>query len=516
LRYLFENYAFDTDRRELHRGADLLSIAPQVFDLLDYLIRNRERVVSKDDLISVVWSGRIVSDAALTTRLNAARNAIGDSGKTQRLIKTLPRKGFRFVGEVRKASESLGPEVANNLAGPKNSTPTVPNKPSIAVLPFINLSSDPEQEYFGEGIVEDIITALSRFKSLFVIARNSTFTYKGKTVDVGQVGRDLCVRYVLEGSVRKAGNRVRITVKLIEATAERSLWAEKFDSALEDMFDLQDQITAGVVGLIAPKIEQAEIERAKQKPTDRLDSYDFYLRGTALFNKRLFAKARELFKEAYERDRDYAAAYAMAAFTFGTQQGVDGLVLTVKMRDEGLWLANMGAKLANEDALVLARSGHTLVFLGQYDRGASMVEQAVALNPNLAVAWACRGWVSLMCGQADRSVESFENLIRLSPFDSYTFLTGISWALWIQGRYDEGRSQAKNAMLRFKNISSICAYVANSVCAGHQAEARTAIRELLKLDPGFCNTRAFDVLPLRPPQLRERLAAALREVGLPD
>lgn len=170
---------------------------------------------------------------------------------------------------MRKASESLGPEVANNLAGPKNSTPTVPNKPSIAVLPFINLSSDPEQEYFGEGIVEDIITALSRFKSLFVIARNSTFTYKGKTVDVGQVGRDLCVRYVLEGSVRKAGNRVRITVKLIEATAERSLWAEKFDSALEDMFDLQDQITAGVVGLIAPKSNRLRLSaRNKNLPTD--------------------------------------------------------------------------------------------------------------------------------------------------------------------------------------------------------------------------------------------------------
>jgi len=205
LRYLFEEYAFDTDRRELHRGADTVSVTPQVFDLLDYLIRNRERVVSKDDLINVIWKGRSVSDVALTTRLNAARTAIGDSGEEQHLIKTLPRKGFRFVGQVLEINRSDEAAAANSVVQSSTLGPGLSDKPSIAVLPFHNMSGDPAQEYFADGLVDDIITALSRFRALFVIARNSSFTYKGKAVDIKQVGHELGVRYVLEGSVRKAG-----------------------------------------------------------------------------------------------------------------------------------------------------------------------------------------------------------------------------------------------------------------------------------------------------------------------
>jgi TolB-like protein len=284
LRYLFDEYAFDTDRRELHRGVDVVSIAPQVFDLLDYLIRNRERVVSKDDLIKAIWDGRIVSDAALTTRVNVARSAIGDSGEEQRLIKTLPRKGFRFVGTVREAQRPLSVAVTDIPAEqPKPALP-LPDKPSLAVLPFTNLSSDPEQEYFADGMVEDIITGLSRSKSLFVIARHSSFTYKGKAVDIKQVGRELGVRYVLEGSVRNAGNRVRIAGQLIDATTGAHLWADRFDSQLEDIFDLQDQVTSRVIGAIFPQLERAEIERAKRKPTESLQAYDYYLRAIQLLS----------------------------------------------------------------------------------------------------------------------------------------------------------------------------------------------------------------------------------------
>jgi TolB-like protein len=210
LRYLFEDFALDAERRELHRGADIISVAPQVFDLLDYLIRNRERVVSKDDLIRAVWNGRIVSDAALTTRLNAARSAIGDTGEGQRLIKTLPRKGFRFIGSVQEDG-GKSPAVPDNRVEPEKLTLALPDKPSIAVLPFENMSGDPEQEYFADGMVEEIVTALSRNKQLFVIARNSSFAFRGRSVEIKQVARDLGVRYILEGSVRKSGSRVRIT-----------------------------------------------------------------------------------------------------------------------------------------------------------------------------------------------------------------------------------------------------------------------------------------------------------------
>jgi TolB-like protein len=304
LRYLFEQYAFDTDRRELHRGADVVSVAPQVFDLLDYLIRNRERVVSKDDLINAIWNGRIVSDAALTTRLNVARTAIGDSGEEQRLIKTLPRKGFRFVGAVREAQGAASVAVTDNLAEPPKPALALPDKPSIAILPFTNLSSDPEQDYFADGIVDDITTALSRFKAVFVIARNSSFTYKGRVVDVKQVGRELGVRYALEGSVRKAANRVRITGQLIDIATGAHLWADRIDGELDDIFELQDHVTESVVGAIAPAVEKAEIERAKRRPTESLDAYGLYLRGLARFYQfarqandealRLFNSATEL------------------------------------------------------------------------------------------------------------------------------------------------------------------------------------------------------------------------------
>jgi TolB-like protein len=277
LRYLFEDCILDTDRRELHRGAEVVSIAPQVLDLLAYLISNRERVVSKDDLIAAIWDGRAISDAALTTRLKVVRTAIGDTGEAQRLIKTLPRRGFRFVGTVREevtAAATIPVEQARPVL-------VLPDKPSIAVLPFSNLSSDVEQEYFTDGVVEEIITALSRMRWLFVIARNSSFAYKGRSVDVKQVGRELGVRYVLEGSVRQAASRVRITGQLIDAATSAHLWADRFDGTLDDIFDLQDQVTASVVGAMAPKLEQAEIERARRKPTENLDAYDYFLRGMA-------------------------------------------------------------------------------------------------------------------------------------------------------------------------------------------------------------------------------------------
>ena len=281
MRYLFEEYAFDTDRRELHRGADVVSVAPQVFDLLDYLIRNRERVVSKDDLINAIWNGRIVSDAALTTRLNAARSAIGDSGEEQRLIKTLPRKGFRFVGQVREAQGPAGATAADNPIEPPRPALTLPDKPSIAVLPFANLSADPDQDYFADGMVDEITTALSRFKSLFVIARNSSFTYKGRAVDIKQVGRELGVRYVLEGSVRKAAGKVRITGQLIDAMTGAHLWADRFEGDLSDVFALQDEVTENVVSAIQPKLLQTEMDLAARRPNN-LSAYDLCLRAQHL------------------------------------------------------------------------------------------------------------------------------------------------------------------------------------------------------------------------------------------
>jgi TolB-like protein len=262
LLYLFNGFALDTGRRELRRGPQLVAMAPQVFDLLEYLIRNRERVVSKDDLLASVWDGRIVSDSALSTRINAARSAINDTGEEQRLIRTLPRKGVRFIGVVREERKPVPVEEPEGAAAAELPSPALPlpDRPSIAILPFVNMSGDPEQDYFADGMAEEIITALSRCSWLFVIARNSSFTYKGKPVDVRQVGRELGVRYVLEGSVRRGGNRLRFTGQLIDAVSGGHIWADRFEGNIGNVFDLQDRFTESVVAAIEPKLQQAEIK----------------------------------------------------------------------------------------------------------------------------------------------------------------------------------------------------------------------------------------------------------------
>ena len=395
---------------------------------------------------------------------------------------------------------------------------SLPDKPSIAVLPFQNMSGDPEQEYFADGMVEDIITALSRFKSLFVIARNSSFTYKGNAVDIKQVGRELGVRYVLEGSVRKSGGRVRITGQLIEAATGRHLWADKFDGALEDVFDLQDQVTSSVVGLIAPKLELAEIERAGQKPTENLDSYDLFLRGLALTNKGALAEARALFARAYEQDPEFGAAYAMAATTLMFEQGISGVPLTAEKRAEAIRLANMASRVASDDAFTLARAGHVLTYLGrEYDRGASMVEQAVALNPNLAIAWYSRGWVTMMCGEAERSIESFDRMIRLSPLDPLRVgaWNGSSFAFFMLGRYEDGCASAMKSVQVAANFHTLGAYIVNAIPAGRAIEAQQAAARLLRSRPDLRATHAEEAFPTRSSELRDQTIAALRKAGLP-
>ena len=279
MRYLFENYAFDTDRRELRRGAELVAIPPQVFDLLDYLIHNRDHVVSKDDLIDAIWKGRIVSETALTTRLNAARSAIGDTGDEQRLIKTLPRKGFRFVGTVREAEGPAAATAADNPEKPPKPALTLPDKPSIAVLPFHNMSDSAEDIYFADGIAEDIITELSCYPDLFVAARNSSFTYRGRAVQIADVARELGVRYVVEGSVRRGDNRVRITAKLIDALSGKHLWAQRYDRELQGVFAIQDDVTSSIVAVLPARIEAAATEAAARKNVDSLEAYDYLLRG---------------------------------------------------------------------------------------------------------------------------------------------------------------------------------------------------------------------------------------------
>jgi adenylate cyclase len=298
----------------------------------------------------------------------------------------------------------------------------LPDKPSIAVLPFKNMSGDPEQEYFADGIVEEIITALSRFRQLFVIARNSSFTYKGRAVDEKQVGRELGVRYVLEGSVRRSGDRVRVTGQLIDAVTGAHLWADRFDGALEDIFDLQDRVTTSVVGAIAPKLEQAEIDRAKRKPPENLDAYDYYLRGMAShyqsWSKDAINEALRLYYKAIELDPDFASAYGAAARCYIERRSSNWMTDRVKETAETERLARRAVELGRDDAQALSGGGFALAQFGHdLDAGAAFIDRALVLNPNLAAAWYYSGFVRVWLGEPDAAIDHIARAMRLSPLD---------------------------------------------------------------------------------------------------
>jgi len=514
LRYLFEEYAFDTARRQLCCGPDVIAVTPQVFDLLAYLIRHRERVVTKDDLIGAIWNGRIVSDAALTTRLNAARCAIDDSGAEQRLIKTFPRKGFRFVGQVREARE-----VAPNPGDAPESAPAVPDNPSIAVLPFANMSGDPEQEYFADGIVEDIITALSRFKSLFVIARNSSFTFKGRAVDIKEVGRRLGVRYVLEGSVRKASGKVRITGQLIDAVTGAHLWADRIERDLTDVFALQDEVTLAVVSAIEPKMRQTEIELATRRRPENLTAYDFYLRAMPqyyLATREGLAEAIRLAHRALELDPRFGSVAALAGVCH-MQNVVVGYANDPQFdRKEAVRLVRLALSIDDGDPETLARASVTLAFMvGDSEAEIEMADRAVALNPNSWVTWNCRGHVYRVAGLPEEAIRSFERAIRMSPVDPrlYQTLTGKGLALIELRRFDEAIVVLKKSLRQNLYLATYRCLASAFAHLGRDAEAHDAAARVLEIEPAF----TISAFIARGGQPNAKLfIEGLRKAGLPE
>jgi len=527
MQFMFEDCMLDADRRELTRRSERIAIGPQVFDLLLYLVQNREHVVSKDDLLETVWRGRIVSESTLASHINAVRKAICDSGEEQRLIRTVARKGFRFVGEVREAqsSASFSPlktaHVESNEATP--AALALPDKPSIAALPFLNLSGDPEQEYFADGVVEDIISALSRIRWLFVIARNSSFTYKGRAADVKQVGRELGVRYVLEGSVRKSANRVRITGQLVDATTAAHLWAERFESPFDDFFALQDQMTEKVVGAIAPQLEQAEIERAQRKPTESLDAYDYYLRGMSNLrqgDRQATSEALRLFHKAAELDPEFASAFGMAAWCHYWRKMNGWMNDRAAEGVEGARLARRAIDLGKDDAVALTRGGHALGhFGGDLESCIAWIDRALVLNPNLSAAWSLSGFQRISRGEPDDAVERFERAMRLSPLDPEMFQmqTGMAMAHLFARRFDAASSWLARASSEAPNVLRVFGFMAAAhALAGRTDEAQRAMHHVRRLDPALRIAGLGDWVLLRRPEDFAMLADGLRKAGLPE
>jgi len=524
--YQFDEYSLDVDRQELRRGTELVDVEPQVLDLLHYVIRNRERVVSKDDLIKNVWRGRIVSESTLTSRITAVRHAIGDSGDHQRLIRTIARKGIRFVGEVRDDQSSATDGSATSTMSSSSldvMAPRLPDKPSIAVLPFSNLSGDPEQEYFADGMAEEVLTALSRCNSLFVIARNSSFTYKGKAIDVRQVGRDLGVRYVLEGSVRRSGDRLRFSAQLIDATSGAQIWAERFDGGTNDVFELQDRIAECVVAVIEPKMELAEIERLKTKPAKSLNAYDLLLRAQQLeyeFTQDSLDEALRCLEQALTIDPNYAQAMASAAYCYAERSQQGWMKDHARETAEGIRLAARAVELAKDDANVLwmaAYAARQLSMNAQLAR--ELAYRSLQLNPNSAIALATTGWIEAILNEPVKALEHLRRADRLSPRDPRTWFiaTGVGMAHYIGDQFDEAIVWLRKALAQNPRSAIALRLLAASLThLGRKDLASEAVRELLRIEPHLTisSLRArFQVLDRN---VWKKFSEDLRLAGLPE
>jgi TolB-like protein/Tfp pilus assembly protein PilF len=400
----------------------------------------------------------------------------------------------------------------------------LPDKPSIAVLPFENLSGDREQEYFADGMVAEIITALSRMRWLFVIARNSSFAYRGRAVDMKQIGRELGVRYILEGSVRKSGNKMRIAGQLIDTSTGAHLWADRFDGEFHDIFEVQDQVATSVVGAITPRLEEAEIERAKRKPTENLDAYDYYLRGLALVGRMTRNgndEALQMFSKAIEHDPDFALAYARAAHCYVIRKANGWMTNQSQEIDETARLARLAVDLGKDDAVALSFGGYALGYVvGQLDDCAAFVDQALTLNPNLAVAWATSGWIKICFGDPDTAITNVSHALRLSPLDprKYSWQHYMALAHLCAGRYDDAGSWAARALRNSPdNAGALRVAAASHALAGRITEAQQTMARMRHLYPTLCVSRVGEILPpFRRLEDRSRYIEGLRKAGLPE
>lgn len=401
---------------------------------------------------------------------------------------------------------------------------SLPDKPSIAVLPFANMSRDPEQEYFADGITEDIITELSRFRSLFVIARNSSFTYKGRAVDLKQVGRELGVRYVLEGSVRKAAERLRITGQLIDATTGAHLWAERYDGTLEDVFDLQDRITGRVVSALMTNLEQAEIERARRKPTASLDAYDCCLRVRAAFHQfspTTIAEALELLGRAIERDPNYAAAYALAAWLHHLRLTNGWFDDRAEDAGAGERLARRAAALAPNDAVIPGLAGYTLAYTARdLEAAIGLVSRALAISPNYARNWGYSAWIRIWCGEPRAALEHVQNALRLNPLDPEIALTrnALAYGHYFLDEFDAAAAVVRESLQSRPNSASPLRIGAAALAMAGRLEEAVVLRTRLQaVDPSLALMNLASRLgPYRHAEDIARFVEGLRRAGLPE
>ena len=531
--FRFGDFEIDAARQELRQAGAPVHIEPQVFDLLVYLVQHRDRIVSKDELIETIWHGRVISEAALSSRISAARRALGDNGNDQTLIRTLHKRGFRFVGEVEEGSAPVAvaagpsplppPAAAHDAVKlvPSAELLPLPDKPSIAVLPFQNMSHDPEQEYFADGLTEDIITGLSRQRWFFVIARNSSFTYKGAAVDVRDVATQLGVRYVLEGSVRKAANRVRVTGQLIDASNGNHLWAEKYDRELADIFALQGDITNRVIGSVAPQILVAEAARVQRKPPQSVDAWDLVMQAVPhmwRMSTDEHARAQELLQRAIALDGNYAHAHALLGWTYVTMFNLDTRRPIGEWTDRALATGATAATLDDEEPWA-----HLVLGLGHARRRRPQLAfrhltKSVELSPSFALGYAGLGYALACGGQPESGLQALEEAHRLSPRDPFLAIyapTVRYMALFALARYEETIAVCRATTASHPNHAGAWRLMTVSLgLLGRVDEAKDALAHTLTLQPDLSSAHVEINTVYANPEDRARFLEGLRKAGL--
>jgi TolB-like protein len=512
VQFLFDDYMLDTERRELHHGATPVAVEPQVFDVLVHLVANRNRVVAKDDLIASVWGGRVVSDSTLVSRINAARRAVGDNGDEQRLIRTVPRRGVRFVGDVQTRP-------VPDTAAEHRSRPGVPpsERPTIAVMPFVNASGEPEQKYFSDGISEDIITALSKLRWFHVMARNSSFACE--SMPIKRIGEELGVGYLVEGSVRKSGDRVRITAQLNDVATGNQLWAERYDRHLSDVFAVQDEITGAIVTAIEPQLYAAENFRAQRKAPESLDAWDLVMRALSHFwrvtreDNRI---AQTLLEQAIAIEPGYAQPHAVLAVshTFGAHMGWEDAAAAVAIAQR----AGVAAVRADgEDAwahLALA-TAHT--YSRRLDDALAEFETALRLKSSFPLAQGYYGLVLAWVGRWQEGAEAARRALRLSPRDPFSAIySGVAaYAEFVGRNYQESMRLAREATReRMDFVGGYRVLTAAAAMAGEIELARATLCELRRAQPNVSLAWIARELPLPDETEVEHFLEALRRAGL--
>ena len=519
----FSDYVLDTGRRELRCGDRPIEVEPQVLDLLIFLIQNNDRVITKDDLIDSIWGGRIVSDTTLTSRIYAARKAIGDSGRNQQLIRTIARKGLRFVGELRvQPDDETAPAIdprPDEAPALQQAAPPLPDRPAIAVLPFSNMSDDPEQEYFSDGIGEDIITALSKLRWFFVIARNSSFIYKGKAVHVKQVGEELGVGYVLEGSVRKSGGRVRITAQLNDVASGSHIWAERYDRDVADVFAVQDEITEAIVGAIEPQLYAAENIRVRSKPPSNLDAWDLVMRAMSHYwrvTQPDHAIAQNLLERAIAIEPNYGQALGLlgASYTLGAHMGWADLTDIAPIAERTSLAA---VRADSEDAWAHHALGSVYLITRRFDDALAEFELALRLNPNFSQVQTYYAAALGFCGRWKEGVEAARRAIRLSPRDPLLALSYGSGCMahYIGRNYEEALEMARTAVRLRSDYAA--AHRVLTAAAGMTATpevAAAALQELRRAQPNVSIAWVRERVPIQDPAELEHYLEGLRRAGL--